>query len=163
MIKSHARHHRKMRAAWLADPGAMAQTSPEDAAVIQAGIDEIDRNFPDVKTLKADPVGIADLAQRYGVMDLYNTVYRATSGDAAHATVDALNQLVKSDAQANIIGLRFGPDASDLTSTLSSAISSLGRALSAVIDTFDLPQFTERLSELVASWKAFEDDKRHRT
>lgn len=154
LIDRHFWHHRKLRYAWLNDPQAVAEMTSEQVDAVKATVTEADKTHPRAQQLKGDPVSIATLAQQAGVTALYNAIYRSTSGDAAHTSIDALNRHISADAQANIVGLKFGPAADDLPATLSDAISVLGHALQAVIDVFRLPQFSDDLARCVASWKA---------
>lgn len=153
LVERHFWHHRKLRNAWLNDPAAIKEMTTQDVAAIEACIADIDAQHPTVKELKRDPIEVAALASAAGVTDLYNAVYRPTSGDAAHTSIDALNRNVHADAQANITGLKFGPDVSDLTSTLSDSMSVLGHALHAVIEHFQLKEFDVELHESIAQWK----------
>ncbi len=49
---------------------------------------------------------------------LYDTHYRGLSNDAAHPSATALNRHVEADAQGVPVGLRWGPNAPDVTETL---------------------------------------------
>ena len=153
LVERHYWHHRKMRNAWLNDQAAIAVMTTEDVETLKACIAEIDDQYPTVKDLRKDPIEIATLARSAGVTDLYNAVYRATSGDAAHTSIDALNRGVRVDTDANITGLKFGPDVSDLTGTLSDSMSVLGHALHAVIEQFQLKEFDAELQKSIAQWK----------
>jgi hypothetical protein len=97
---------------------------------------------------------------------LYNAVFRAASGDSAHISLDALNRHVRADMDANIQGLRFGPDVSDLPDTLSIAISAFGLAVFTAIELFDLPSFNDELAQCMDEWKSLgipsEGMERHR-
>ena len=154
LIDRHFWHHRKLRNAWLNDPQAVAEMTPQEVDAVKATIADADTSRPQAKELKNDPVSIAALAERAGVIVLYNAVYRATSGDAAHTSIDALNRHVRADAHGNIQGLKFGPEVRDLPATLSDAMSVLGHALSAVIELFPLSKFGDDLAKCIASWKA---------
>ena len=87
-------------------------------------------------------------------MALYNTVYRSTSGDAAHTSLDALNRQIRVDASGDIAGMKFGPSSDDLSVTVSDAISVLGFALHAVADLFQITGLIDELATGVAEWKA---------
>lgn len=154
LIDRHFWHHRKLRQAWLNDPQAVAQMTTQEVDAAKAVIADVDAEHPKAKTLKNDPVAIAALAQQAGFTALYNAVYRSASGDAAHTSIDALNRHVHADDQANITGLKFGPDVSDLPATLSDAISVLSHALHAVIEHFKPVQFGDELAQCIAAWKA---------
>jgi Family of unknown function (DUF5677) len=154
LIDRHVWHHVKIRKAWLRDPQATAQITPAEAAAVKETIADAEAQFPQSKTLKADPVQIAALAEKAGVMALYNTVYRSTSGDAAHTSLDALNRHIRVDANGDIAGMKFGPSGDDLPATLSDAISVLGFALHAVADLFQIPGLIDDLAARVGEWKA---------
>lgn len=154
LIDRHFWHHRKLRNAWLNDPQAVAEMTPQEVDAVKATIVDADTRRPQAKELKNDPVSIAVLAEKAGVIVLYNAVYRSTSGDAAHTLIDAMNRHVRADAQGNIQGLRFGPEVRDLPATLSDAMAVLGYALSAVIELFPLSKFGDDLAKCIASRKA---------
>jgi hypothetical protein len=154
LIDRHFWHHRKLRNAWLNDPEAVAQMTSEQVEAIKATIANADTEYPRAKTLSGDPVSIAALAQSAGATGLYNAIYRSTSGDAAHTSIDALNRHIRADSEANVVGLKFGPDVTDLAATLSDAMSVVGHALHIVIELFKLHDFREELAQCVAAWKA---------
>lgn len=79
----------------------------QELDAIRAVIVEIDKNRPNVKDLKKDPVGIAALAEQAGVNALYNVVYRSTSGDAAHTSIDALDRHIRVDANNDYCGVEI--------------------------------------------------------
>ncbi len=154
LIDRHVWHHVKIRKAWLRDPQATAHMTPEEAAAVKETISDVEAQFPQSKTLTRDPVAVAALADKAGVAALYNTVYRSTSGDAAHTSLDALNRHIRVDANGDISGMKFGPSGDDLPATLSDAISVLGFALHAVADLFQIPELINDLAACVADWKA---------
>ena len=151
LIARHFYHHRKLRAAWLADPQALAQMTQEQIEAVKRSIAEIDKEHPN---LKRDPFVLANLATKGPFIALYNAVYRVASGDAAHVSIDALNRHIRADAQANILGLKFGPELEDLPDTLSIAISILGLALFSVVELFDVHQLDDELNQCMQAWKA---------
>lgn len=154
LIDRHLWHHVKMRRAWLRDSQATAQMTPAEIAAVKETLADVETQFPQVKTLKADPLAIAVLAEKAGVMALYNTVFRSTSGDAAHTSLDALNRQIRIDASGDIAGMKFGPSGDDLSVTLSDAISVLSFALHAVADLFQIPGLVDDLATCVTEWKA---------
>jgi Family of unknown function (DUF5677) len=151
LIKRHFYHHRKLRAAWLDDPQATAEMTPELIAAVAESIADIDKNYPN---LRRDPLILGNLAGDGALIGLYNAVYRVASGDAAHISIDALNRHVRADAGANIQGLRFGPDISDLPDTISIAISTFGLSLFTAIELFGLQEFNDELRQCMEEWKA---------
>ncbi len=154
LIERHFWHLRKLVNAWLNDPQAIAEMTAENVENLKAVLADVDKNHPRAKDLKTDPLVIASLAQKTGGAALYNAVYRPTSGDAAHTSVDALSRQIQADANNDIQGLKFGPDVTDLPATLSDAMSVLGHALDAVQELFPLSQFNEDLAKCIAAWKA---------
>ncbi|WP_199029058.1 DUF5677 domain-containing protein [Ralstonia sp. ASV6] len=154
LIDRHLWHHVKMRKAWLQDPQATAQMTPAETVAVKETLADVEAQIPTSKTLKQDPIAIAVLAERAGVMALYNTVYRSTSGDAAHTSLDALNRQIRVDANGDIAGMKFGPSSDDLSVTVSDAISVLGFALHAVADLFQITGLIDELATGVAEWKA---------
>ncbi|CAJ0734840.1 hypothetical protein R16034_00020 [Ralstonia edaphis] len=154
LLDRHVWHHAKMQRVWLNDRQIKAQLTPAESANVSDTLAAIEAQFPQSKTLKVDPVAIATLAATGGVTVLYNSVFRATSGDAAHTTLDTLNRHVRVDSHGDIIGMKFGPCADDLAVTLSDAISVIGFGLHAVADLFQIPELVDQLAECVAEWKA---------
>ena len=145
LVDRHLWHHRTLRNAWLADPQATAEMTAEDVVTVKAILADANESYPRVMDLKSDPVVIATLAQQAGVTALYNAIYRETSGDAAHTSLDALNRHICADSNNNVAGLKFGPDVTDLAITLSDLISVLGHGLNAVQELFHLSQFNNEL------------------
>lgn len=154
LIDRHFWHHQKLRQAWLNDPEAVATMTAQEVDAVKTVIADADAEHPKARALKTDPIAIATLAQQTGFTALYNAVYRSASGDAAHTSIDALNRHIRADDQANITGLKFGPDVSDLPATVSDAMSVLAHALHAVTEHFKLAQFGDELAQCIAAWKA---------
>jgi Family of unknown function (DUF5677) len=64
------------------------------------------------------PLVIADAAVRAGMTGVYDMFYRGLSNDAAHPSVTALNRHVEANENGVVVGLRAGPDVSDVKDTL---------------------------------------------
>ncbi|WP_175805410.1 DUF5677 domain-containing protein [Burkholderia ambifaria] len=154
LFDRHVWHHAKLRRAWLNDPQALAHMTPDLIATVKKTLAEIEAQFSQAKALKKDPVAISDLAKKAEVMALYNGVYRLTSGDAAHTTLDSLNRHIRVDSNGDIAGMKFGPSGDDLPQTLADAMSVLGFALHAVADLFQIPDLIDNLTSAVAEYKA---------
>lgn len=60
----------------------------------------------------------ASLSSEMGLHSFYQLAYRQPSGDAAHATLDALNRHVKLDAQGHLESFDFNPNHNDVDATL---------------------------------------------
>jgi hypothetical protein len=75
----------------------------------------------------------ATAASTAGMTDLYMTVYRNTSSDAAHVSIRALDRYVHSDASGAIVGFVFKPAIDEADETLKAGIAALlhatGKAL----------------------------------
>jgi len=154
LIDRHYWHHRKIRNAWLADPKALAEMTHQQVDKVRESVADIEEVHPKSKTQSTDPISIYALAQAADVMALYNAVYRVTSGDAAHTSLDALNRHISADANGEIMGLKFVPDVSDLPGTLSDAISVLGHALHALLELFPSQTFSDTLGQHIRDWKS---------
>lgn len=85
------------------------------------------------------PKGIkwAMIAGKVGMTNLYITVYRIISGDAAHVAVAALHNHIKADAENNIECLTFSPSTTNLDDTLSKGIWAMLSAMEAFGHTFE--------------------------
>lgn len=94
------------------------------------------------------------LALKTGLLWLYNSVYRPTSGDSAHTSLQTLERHVQADEASEIQGLRFGPDVANVCDTLSAAISTLLPAIKASITLFHVPQFGPELDACTEAWKS---------
>jgi len=160
LVLRHQWHNRKLLKSWVDDPQAVAAMSPEQLAEFKTAINQIDSTHPRVKDIK-DPLNIATLASKTGLLWLYNAVYRPTSGDAAHTSLQTLERHVQADAAAEIQGLKFGPDVGNVCDTLSAAISTLMPAIRASIMLFDIPQFHAELDGNAEAWKALGVPPKH--
>jgi Family of unknown function (DUF5677) len=111
------------------------------------GIPEGDPNLPPAERVKLRHF-IDGLAAKYqhphplriswataaitaGMVDLYRTVYRETSGHSAHVSLPALERHVGADASGSITGIRFHPELEGVANTLSQAIAALIHATEA--------------------------------
>lgn len=156
LLDRHVWHHAKMHRVWLNDHEIKAELTPAECANVRDTLAAIEAEFPQSKTLKVDPMAIATLAVMGDVTVLYNSVFRATSGDAAHTTLDTLDRHVRIDAHGNILGMNFGPRTDDLAVTLSDAISVIAFGLHAASDLFQIPGLVDHLAECVAEWRAID-------
>lgn len=86
--------------------------------------------------------------------DLYLTVYRETSGDAAHVSLKALERHVALDARGDIDGLRFHPDIDGAAETLSAAVASLLHATEAKLRGLSNAPAEAELHALTREWNA---------
>jgi Family of unknown function (DUF5677) len=86
------------------------------------------------------------------MIDLYMTVYRDTSGDAAHVSLKALERHVQTDEHDAIVGLRFHPEIEGLADTLSAAIASLLHATEAKLRGLSNAAAEDQLRALAREW-----------
>src|SRR5260221_1153186 len=94
---------------------------PKGSGLNAAHIKKLNRFMSDFENSKmsAKQINIADAARSAGLIDIYDTYYRGLSNDASHPSVTALNRHVEADERSTIIGLRWGPEVSDVQDTLS--------------------------------------------
>ena len=126
--------------------------SAEQRADLRAMIAEVSSEYT-----PPHPVRIkwADAAVTASMMDLYLTVYRQTSADAAHAGLKALERHVATNASGDIAGLRFFPDVEGAGETLSAAIASLLHATEAKLHNLSNATADAELLALSREWSAF--------
>jgi hypothetical protein len=154
----HDFHQRKLANALLCDPRSTAELTPEQVQSLRAVVAEIDGRYP---VRKPADVNLATVAASVNGMALYDLIFRSTSGDAAHTTLNSLVRHVVSDRDNNITGLRFGPQTDDLADTISGGISVLLHVLDAAIESFGLLDVRDQLATAVHRWKELvEEDRR---
>jgi len=94
----------------------------------------------------------ANAAVTAEMTDLYMTVYRQTSGDAAHVTLRALERHLEIDSKGTITGFRFFPELEGVDETLSLAIAALLHATDARLRGDGDAPFEERLRAVIREW-----------
>ncbi len=99
----------------------------------------------------------ADAAVAAGMTDLYMTVYRETSSDAAHVSLKALERHVVVDGTGTITGFRFHPQVEGVADTLSQAIASLLHATEAKLLGLGDAAADEQLRTLAREWSGLVD------
>jgi hypothetical protein len=150
LVERHDYHRRTLGNALLRDRPAMANMDSEQVRKLQAVIEEITAQYP---AGRPTDINLADEAATAGGTAMYNVIFRPTSGDAAHAGLNALDRHFAVDEKDKISGLRFGPDASELADTLSLAISLLLHVMDSAIESFSLAEFRAGLAGCLESWK----------
>jgi hypothetical protein len=164
LIDGHFKHTANLARAYLEEQDLFTRLTAQNVLALKQQIADIEAEYPE-----ESPKGInwKSVAKRVGMTILYNTVYRDTSSDAAHVTLDALNRHIIADEEENIKSLKFGPDDVDLESTLSIAVSALLHAMNGVVlisgsEPFALTQntYTERWKHMrLASLERERNDK----
>lgn len=84
--------------------------------------------------------------------DLYETTYRMTSGDAVHATVNALDRHVEPDDEGKIGRLTYRPQSRDLVHTLSVAANAL-HVMEAITRVFPREEFERTVKSCMDRWQ----------
>ncbi|MBB3261283.1 DUF5677 domain-containing protein [Paraburkholderia sp. WP4_3_2] len=102
----------------------------------------------DPKSLNYD-----SLARQAGLELLYELSYRHTSGNGAHATVAALERNMSADENGYFDGYRFGPDFSDMRSTLQAANAAMIHLIGLAVDHLGLKSYDAETRDLVLHWK----------
>lgn len=104
------------------------------------------------KRPKPQRINWADAAVAAGMIDLYMTVYRETSSDAAHVSLKALERHLETDGKGTITGFRFHPEFRAVHKTLTAAIASLLHATEAKLFGAGDVQADEELRSLALQW-----------
>jgi hypothetical protein len=81
--------------------------------------------------------------------DLYITIYRMTSGNAAHTAVNALDRHVQPDDGEKIERLTFQPETRDLEQALSFATNALLHAMEAITRVFPRTEFQQTVKSCI--------------
>jgi hypothetical protein len=124
--------------------------SAEQRAALRRVIAEMSSQYQAPHPLR---INWADAAIAANMTDLYLTVYRQTSSDAAHVGLRSLDRHVATDASDNIVGFRFHPDIDGTADTLSPAIAALLHASEARLRG-QVDAATTELRTLSLEWSA---------
>jgi Family of unknown function (DUF5677) len=94
-----------------------------------------------------------EVAAKTGKMtDLYVTIYRMTSGDAAHTTVYALDRHIEPDEHGRIKNMTFRPETRDLEHALSVATNALLHSMVPIIYLFPSNGFEQMVKSGMDRW-----------
>jgi hypothetical protein len=145
LISSNTGHKKKV-ATWLTSTGA-AVTELTDEQKKRVG-----DFLEDLKTSGTATASIVmeQAAQKAKLGDIYELVYRDLSNRAAHPTLDALLRHIEQDANGEVVGLRFGPDATDIRETILAMTTAMFCAMSPFMDKFPS---TACETEIGACWQ----------
>lgn len=119
---------------------------------------EINRQKSSLDNQTLQGITWEDVANRSDMDLIYNTVYRALSGDSAHVTMLALGRHVDLRGGGNP-RIVFGPTDCDLSDTLSKAICSLLGALLKLHEIFPESAIESRLQPLLEKWGRLVESK----
>lgn len=87
------------------------------------------------------------------MLQLYQLIYRATSGDSLHTSAVALDRHLNVGKDGHIESLAFGPHMEDLTSTVSAAIAAILHGLQVVQQVFPDSSLDAELESRILAWK----------
>ena len=127
-----------------------AKPNDEHVARLRAVLCEIEEDYGDKKLRR---INWAELATGANLKGLYDMVYRLTSANAAHFTLDAAQRHIVPDENNIVGGFRFYPDKSDLGSTLFGANACILHGLDIIVDWFEMKAFAEELRLCTELWK----------
>lgn len=75
-------------------------------------------------------------AETAGLLDIYETFYRDLSDRAAHPSLNSLLRHISLDTDGNVVGLRFGPEATDIGDTIFAMTTAMFNAVTFLGSTF---------------------------
>lgn len=151
LTNDYHKHRQGVANALLNDPDVGPALASEDRRKLEEVIVEIKAKYGENGPGKLSWEAVAVKVKMKG---LYDLIYRGFSGDAAHATVIALDRHINTDANGVFESLAFGPDLRDLDKTLSGAITSLMHALEVLPKLFPNDDFDADFQARMADWKA---------
>jgi hypothetical protein len=93
-------------------------------------------------------------SSKAAMIDLYMTVYRQTSSDAAHVSLRSVDRHVVSNASGTITGFQFRPYPEEVADTLSMAIAGLFHATEAKLLDLGDTASDDALRALALEWRA---------
>ena len=128
---------------------------PNGSGLNAEHIEKLTRFMSDFENLKmsAKPINIADAARSAGLSDIYDVYYRGLSTDASHASVTALNRYVEADEYSMIVGLRWGPEVSDVQDTLTCVCTAAIHLIRLISDACGLDDLENRMGQCWADYK----------
>jgi hypothetical protein len=156
LIEAHQSHRLRHANALLKDPESCQELKPEQVSNLQQVVAEVTRQYqpPRPQSIIWDQV-----AKRAKIVALYDTIYRMTSGDAAHATVLALDRHVEPDGRGKIGQLTFRPETRDLAQTLSFATNALLHAMVAIARVFPQEEIEGTVKSCMDQWQAMHPEQ----
>ena len=144
--EDHAKHHLSLANSMIemnqaANTGADLTQFTAEAARVMA-------EYPETpKSLK-----LGSLSAQAGLGRLYELSYRLPSGDGAHVTLGALHRHLNKNEQAELVGMIFHPDKSDLRATLLAANAALIHVLGLAQEFMGLDHYDAELRDLLMQW-----------
>ena len=90
---------------------------------------------------------------------MYNIIYRTSSSDAAHTTLDALALHVRANEDGDIVGLSFGPRTEKLADTVIQAMNCLLFSMHAISSLFPMSDLQLEMDERLEALKRLQDER----
>jgi hypothetical protein len=152
----HDRHKITMANELLNLPGDDPNISPAQRDDLRRLLSELAARYQHPRPRR---INWASSSSAAAMTDLYLTVYRKTSGDAAHVTLQALDRHVASNENGDIVGFRFDPFPADTVDTMGSAIAAILHATEAKLRGLGDSAAEEVVRALMLEWNALQDAK----
>lgn len=106
----------------------------EDKKLAEEKLDAIEQN---IKEQNIKEIKIRKIADKAGLLGLYNTAYRVLSG-TIHASVRDLQQYLKINEKEKIIGLLWGPVIDDIDFVLLMGVESILHIVESIFQIFSI-------------------------
>ncbi|MGF6241851.1 MULTISPECIES: DUF5677 domain-containing protein [Paraburkholderia] len=114
---------------------------------------EIEAQYDRPRSLK-----LATLAHESDLTLLYELSYRFTSGNGAHATLGAFVRHMREGIDGEPDAYFFGPDTSDMASTLLCANAAAIHLINLAVDSMGLGEFNAERGDLTLHWNILRPD-----
>jgi len=91
--------------------------------------------------------------------ELYNLLYRLLSSDGTHTNLNAIQRFLSFDQNEVLVGMRVGPDTTDLVDVLSMACLMFMWAVGPFIRVFDKLEHEAKLQEYMRRYTELPHDE----
>jgi Family of unknown function (DUF5677) len=150
LIEDHHKHRLSYSTAILTDPESAPFLTPDQIKNLEQVVAEVKGLYQPAGPRR---INWEQAARKAKMTDLYITIYRMTSGDAAHATVQALDRHIEPDNHGRIRSLTFRPETRDLGHALSVTANALLHAMAAITRLFPSQQFEQTVQSRMGQWQ----------
>jgi hypothetical protein len=153
LMEADAKHRLTYANVILADDELRQGLSSEWVTNLQQVVSAAKNKYP-----APGPRGInwAQVAKHAKMSNLYDMLYRITSGGAAHVTINALDRHVEPNDDGSIGNLTFRPETRDLVLSLSVGVCALLHAMEALGRLFPQEELRQTIESYTKSWAALE-------
>jgi hypothetical protein len=145
LVEAHRIYQRKIARLVLTNPDYKASHSAEQIKQMEETINEIDSieaaKGGNLRDIKWDQVATKHCK------DLYDLLYRLLSSDGTHTNLNAIQRFLSFDKNDELVGMKVGPDVTDLVDVLSMACLMLLWAVGPFIRVFAKQGYEEKLQE----------------